>query len=47
MDKNQLINYDEFLSIQMLQIEGIVRILIKKGIASEDELLNGVSIYKV
>jgi len=36
-DKNQLISYDELLTTQMLQIEGIVRILIKKGIATEDE----------
>ena len=47
MDKNQLISYDELLTTQMLQIEGIVRILIKKGIATEDELLEEVRILKM
>jgi len=31
----------------MLQIEGIVRILIKKGMATEDELLEEVRILKM
>ena len=39
MDKNQLVSYDELLTAQMLQIERIERILIKKGITTEDELL--------
>ena len=47
MDKNQLISYDELLTTQMLQIEGIVRILIKKGIATEDELLQEVKTLKI
>ena len=46
-DKNQLISYDELLTTQMLQIEGIVRILIKRGIATEDELLEEVRILKM
>ena len=46
-DKNQLISYDELLTTQMLQIEGIVRILIKKGIATEDGLLEEVRILKI
>ncbi len=31
----------------MLQIEGVVRILVKKGIATEDELLYEVRILKL
>ena len=31
----------------MLQIEGVVRILVKKGIATEDELLEEVRILKL
>jgi len=31
----------------MLQIEGIVRILIKKGVATEDEMLEEVRILKM
>jgi len=46
-DKNQLISYDELLTTQMLQIEGIVRILFKKGIATEDGLLEEVRILKI
>ena len=47
MDNNQFISYDKLLSTQMLQIEGVVRILVKKGIATEDELLQEVIILKL
>jgi hypothetical protein len=46
-EKDKLVSYDELLTTQMLQIEGIVRILIKKGIATEDELLDEVRILKM
>jgi hypothetical protein len=46
-EKDKLVSYEELITTQMLQIEGIVRILIKKGIATEDELLNEVRILKM
>lgn len=47
MDKNQLISYDELIATQKIQIEVIVKIMIKKGIATEDELLEEVKILKL
>ncbi|OQY74441.1 MAG: hypothetical protein B6D44_04265 [Ignavibacteriales bacterium UTCHB2] len=46
-DKNQLISYEELLTTQMLQIESIERILVKKGITTQDELLKEVEIVKL
>jgi hypothetical protein len=46
-DKNQLVSFEELLTTQMLQIEAIVRILERKGIATEAEMLEEVKFLKM
>jgi len=41
-DKNQLVSYEELITTHMRQIEAIARILEKKGIATQDDILEEV-----
>jgi len=38
-DKNQIVSNEELLVSNMLEIQAIIRILKKKGITTEDEIL--------
>ena len=40
MIKTQLVGKAELIASNVLQIEAIVRILVRKGITTEDEILN-------
>ncbi len=46
-NKDQLVSYEELLTTQMLQREAIARILEKKGITTQDEILEEVKALKV
>jgi len=42
MGKNQLVSNEELILSNMLEIQALIKILTKKGITSEDEILNEV-----
>lgn len=39
MSKNQLVSNEELILSNMLEIQGLIRILTRKGITTEDEIL--------
>ena len=42
MSKNQLVSNEELILSNMLEIQALIRILTRKGITSEDEILREV-----
>jgi len=42
MSKNSLVSNEELILSNMLEIQALIRILTKKGITSEDEILREV-----
>lgn len=42
MNKNQLVSNEELLLSNMLEIQALIRILSKRGITTEDEILREV-----
>ena len=42
MSKNQLVSNEELILSNMLEIQSLIRILIRKGITTEDEILREV-----
>ena len=46
-DKNQIVSNEELLVSNMLEIQALIRILTKKGITDEDEILTEVKILQV
>ena len=41
-EENRLISNNELIYTNMLQIEAIMRVLVKKGITSEEEVMNEI-----
>lgn len=41
-DENRLISNNELIYTNMLQIEAIMRVLVKKGITTEEEVMNEI-----
>ena len=44
---NNLINYEELIVSNMLEIQAIIRILRRKGITTENEILEEVKALKI
>jgi len=44
---NQIISNEELLVSNMLEIQALIRILKKKGITNEDEILEEVKLLKI
>ena len=47
MSKNQIISNEDLIVSNMLEIQALIRILKKKGITTEDEILEEVKALKV
>jgi len=47
MSKNKIVSNEELLVSNMLEIQALIRILKKKGITTEDEILEEVKALKV
>ncbi len=41
-DENRLISNNELIYTNMLQIEAIMRVLVRKGITTEEEVMNEI-----
>ena len=46
-DQNKIVSNEELLVSNMLEIQALIRILKKKGITTEDEILEEVKALKV
>lgn len=46
MDEQKLVSYEELIVSNVIQLEAIINILEKKGIASKDEILEEVKKVK-
>lgn len=42
MSKNQIVSNEELLVSNLLEIPALIRILVKKGITSEDEIMQEI-----
>jgi hypothetical protein len=47
MSKNKIISNEELIVSNMLEIQALIRILKKKGITTEDEILEEVKALKI
>lgn len=41
-DENRMVSNNELIYTNMLQIEAIMRVLVKKGITTEEEVMNEI-----
>jgi hypothetical protein len=46
-DQNKIVSNEELLVSNMLEIQSLIRILVRKGITTEDEILEEVKALKV
>jgi hypothetical protein len=46
-EENRLISNNELIYTNMLQIEAIMRVLVKKGITTEEEVMNEIIKLKI
>lgn len=47
MNKSEVVNWEELITSNMLQIEAIIRILVKEGITSHAEYLKEIEKLKL